>query len=200
MSVEYNGRARSVLYPGNYAVIYKRDGSIQIHGGDLIKPRNFIGPRGQLTITDNEIISKRGKEEIRITVTSVKQLLLLDYWSIDKIQLSRTEAELVSKIVSNPVKYFGFAPGHVYREYRTTVGPIDILACTKPVTDLDNTIYVVEVKRGKATINSANQLRKYMQAMPHSRVLGILAAPAIAKSAVDYCSEYGIEYIAVDFD
>lgn len=60
-SIIYDGRAYSTLANGRYLIIYKQDGSLLIHGGDLCKPRNYQGPGSILSYIDSKLISTNKK-------------------------------------------------------------------------------------------------------------------------------------------
>lgn len=195
--VIYDGRASSVLERGHYLIIYKGDYSLSIHGSDKIVPRNYQGPGAKLTISGNKITSKRKSEVIEIEIFNILWEQQTLGWSNDQIKITRTEKDLVNKIITNPEKYFGVAGLKVMPEYQTDVGPIDIVAMN------ESDIFVVEVKRKRITLNNCTQLRKYIDAWPESETRVVhpcMAGPSINPKAEKYCSDRGFHYIHVDFD
>jgi len=201
ISVTYQGRAKSTLKRGNYAVLRKSDGSIQIHGGDLIVPRNYQGPGASLELRGKKtLVSTRKNETIRILVHDIIDFVIMDDWSTDKIKLSMTEAELVQKILDDPMKYLCTNAAHKYTELQVKYGKIDILLSDRPVEcTTKNRFLVIEVKRSKVTVNNIVQLEKYMQCFPKNNTHGYIAGPCISANAAEYCIKKNIAYVAVEF-
>jgi RecB family endonuclease NucS len=193
--VTYEGRANSYLTVGNYLIIYKADGSLLIHGGDKAVPRNYHPPGTKISFINNSIIAKRKKETILININEILCYHVPNDWSISPIIMRRTEKDLVDKIVKNIESYIDVIPDTIIRERNTECGKIDIFA-----VDQENTHYIIEVKRVKATINHCGQLRKYLECFPNERVKGYIAAPNICKSAQNYMIEKGYTFLAVTFD
>ena len=193
-SVEYDGRAYSTLDVGNYLVIYKKDGSLLIHGCDLSKPLNYQGPKSKLEYKDNILISRNKKETISIRIQKIHNYVELNDWSSNKIQISKTEQELVEKLCDDIRGYLGIS-GYVeiYTEYRTDNGPIDVLVKN------DGKIHIIEAKRKKATKNNCVQLKKYQETFGEDTI-GYIAAPDIGDNALEYLEANGGKYIRVDFD
>lgn len=104
--VEYNGRAKSKLAKGNYLIVHKSDGTLQIHGSSKSPPINYQGPGAKLKVEGSRIISHRKSESIVITTSNIYQLTRLDAWSDNKAEISKTEKELVQKLSANSEKYF----------------------------------------------------------------------------------------------
>ena len=62
--VAYEGRATSTLESGNYLIVIKSDGSILIHGNNLLKPKNYMGPKARIVVGDDSIVATKKKETI----------------------------------------------------------------------------------------------------------------------------------------
>lgn len=199
-SVKYEGRAYSTLESGNYLVIYKADSSIQIHGSNKIQPRNYQGSKTKVEYLDGDIICINKKEKITITVNHVIFIKMIEDWSSHEIKISRTESELVEKILNNIGDYIDDSHKCVVeREYKTDNGPIDLFAYT-----LDHG-HLIEVKRRKATVTDGTQLNKYHEAVLTQNILipkltCYLAAPAIGKNAQRYLDEKGYQFIEINWD
>lgn len=124
---------------------------------------------------------------------------ILDDWTSAKIKIRKTEQELKKKIKNDPIKYLGILPNETYEEYQTEQGPVDLLFCMTSFGDPDNTLHVVEVKRGKINVNNLVQLEKYLGCLYEDKV-AYIAAPDIGVKAQKYCEKNSITYVCVDFD
>jgi len=195
-SVEYDGRAYSTLEKGRYLIIYKKDGSVIIHGSDLCKARNYQQSGSILSIEKDKLISINKKEKITIDIIEQINYTPLEDWSDSKIEISRTEKELVDKIANNHKLFINIEFAVIEREYRTDSGPVD-LVCITP----NNEYHIIEVKRNKATINHVTQLRKYVDQMQENdfKSYGYLASPEIGKNAVEFLKKNGFTWLKVDF-
>lgn len=196
-SVEYDGRAYSTLENGLYLIVSKQDGSMMIHGSDLITPRNYIGSNSTSYIIDNKLIFIRKSEKITIFLDEIISLSYLDNWSNNKITIKRTEKELVDRICDNWSLYFDIPFDIIIREFNTDLGPIDIVGYN------DDTFIIIEVKRKRAMTKDVTQLKRYIEAISKSdctkKIVGYLAAPEINSKANKYLTESGLLYLKVDF-
>lgn len=193
--VIYDGRAYSILESGNYLIIYKDDGSIQIHGANKIQPRNYQGAKSALEVDNNHIISRNKKETITININEIIDLTYLDDWSMSEVNICKTEQELVHKLFTNWDNYIDGEFQVIQKEFPTKYGPIDIAGY-----DSDGILHMVECKRGKVTIANCTQLLRYIEAMGHDNVVGYIAAPTIGDNAKKYLEEHGCRWISIDFD
>lgn len=192
-SVEYDGRASSSLTNGHYLIIYKQDGSLQIHGGDKIVPRNYQGPKSKLSLVDNQLSSINSKDKIIIYLKSISHLYALEGWSLEAISINKTEKQLVDKLYNNWSDYIQTPCQTLIREYATDHGPVDIVG-----NDSHGHTHVVEVKRRKASIKDVTQLRKYLECF--ITATGYIAAPDISHNAVSYAEDHNCKYIRITFD
>jgi hypothetical protein len=200
--VEYDGRASSTLALGNYGILRKPDGSIQIHGADLIKPLNYMG-KATISWDGDVILARSKKEKIRIRIFEVHHLMPLEEWSDSKIRLTRTEAELRDKIAANPEKYLGISLSdfEAFPEFKLNGGPVDIVFFPRGGGEC---LRVVEVKRNKIVKGDCYQLQKYMNELrklygEQYGYLGYVAAPRIIKNGRECAEEHGYAYVHVDF-
>lgn len=205
--VFYEGRASSTLERGNYLIVKKHDGSLMVHGGVHVPALNYMSSGSQVSVKGNIIAASRKSETIRIVVYACQHLLLLDDWSDNKIQITKTEADLTNKIVQNPATYLGSGNYAVYREHPTVAGPVDLVLVS---TD----VYIIEVKRRKITLKDCYQLQRYLDAFgklavaekesfkvdQDCEVIGCLAGPAISDNALEYCDTCEIRYLRVLFE
>lgn len=191
--IYYDGRASSTLQRGNYLLIYKKDHSFSVNAGSKIGPRNYQGAGSRLDIISNNpltIISVNKKETIKIIIYLIHWLHDLNELSSYDVKVTKTEQELVQRIVANPTHYFGGSVDSVTTEYPTSAGPVDIVARRGLL------LLVVEVKRNTININNCVQLRKYMEALDGPRS-GYVAGPSIASSALTYCQKHDYQFIPV---
>lgn len=191
--VTYDGRASSVLENGNYLIIYKYDGSVQIHGATKIQPRNYQSSGSSIQLNGNILTFRNKKENIFVTINEIMFVNYLKDISDTEVKLTKTESDLVDKLFNNLSDYIDRNFIIVEREYQTEYGPIDLIGFTD-----DGEKHAVEVKRGKATIADCTQLKRYVEALGDD-VFGYLASPDICKNAVAYLDKNRIRWIKVDF-
>ena len=85
----------------------------------------------------------------------------------------------------------------IKREFATELGPIDIAGITT-----SNILYIIEVKRKKASINHITQLKRYVESCgdDYKDIIGVLAAPEIGAGAMKYLEKSGLKWLEVQFD
>lgn len=195
-TVEYDGRAQSQLERGNYLIIFKGDGSLLIHGGDLAMPRNYMSAGTVCERPASDVLLFRNrKETIAVKLYDVLVDSDLPNWSTAKIKLVRSESELRDKLVADLPAYIpGFNFTSVTAEGATSLGKCDVLA-----VDDAGRRHIVELKRHRISVSSVVQLRKYIEGLEADgqESLGYVAAPTILDSALKYCAKHGITYIPV---
>ena len=185
--VVYHGRAASVADAGDYVVMLKPDGSLQVHGYKGVKPVNWQPQTDDLWVGLEEgqpvlVAERRNPEEfVRIVFleTAVAQALHLREGS--GFVLMGTEAEMQRALARAPEL---IEPGLTVldRELPTDVGGIDLFG-----RGADGSLVVVELKRAKATQEAVHQLGRYVtrvRELTGERVRGVLAAPTISKPAL----------------
>jgi len=192
-SVIYDGRATSTLSSGNYLLIHKNDKSVSIHAGSAIQPRNYMGTDSKLVLLDDTLIFTRKKEQLTIKIEELIYCQYMPEWSEDNIVISKTEHELVLKLLNNWPDYLDITCYSIEMEVETKYGKIDLLG-----TEFDGTEHIIEVKRTRAGVAAVTQLKRYVDAS--KMAFGYLAAPEIGKKAVMYLDECGYNYIKIDFD
>lgn len=192
--VVYDGRAYSTLEVGNYLIIHKDDGSLQIHNSRKITPSNYQGSKSSLKQRGHLLISKSKKETITIIIHQIISLTYLKYWSDAEIIITRTEQDLVDKLFYDWPIEGEFM--HIFQEYQTELGNIDLLGVT-----FDMVFHVIEVKRVKASISHVTQLNRYVEILAeHYDTEGYLASPEIGERAMTYLEKCGYNWIQVGFD
>jgi RecB family endonuclease NucS len=190
--VAYEGRATSTLESGNYLIIIKSDGSILIHGNNLLKPKNYMGPKAKIVVGYDSIVATKKKETITVTITEAISKMDIEDWSATNIELKGSEAELRDKIAESIKDYIGEDAIEVIKEFKTTVGSVDICAI-----DSLETYHIIEVKRGKASLSAVSQLHRYMENIGKPRMRGYLIARGISSSALTLLESHGYKFIDV---
>ena len=185
--VVYHGRAASVADAGDYVVMMKSDGSLQVHGYKGVKPVNWQPQTDDVWvgIEDGQAVlvaERRSPEEmVRIVFleTALAQALHLREGS--GFVLMGSEAEMQRALARAPEL---IEPGLrvLDRELPTDVGGIDLFG-----RGADGALVVVELKRAKATQEAVHQLTRYVERVREltgERVRGVLAAPQVTKPAL----------------
>lgn len=195
--VFYRGRAASVADAGDYLLIVKPDGSLQVHGHRGVKPVNWQPQSDDMRVTveDGSVVlySERFNpaEMVRVAFLepALAQALLLR--ESTGFLLMGSEAEMQQALARNPgVIEEGLSL--LDRELPTGVGGIDLYA-----RDGAGNLVVVELKRGKAGQEAVHQLRRYVDKVAESTgtpVRGVLAAPSITAPALEQLLGQGLEF------
>jgi len=195
--VLYSGRAASVAEAGDYLVIVKQDGSVQVHGHRSVKPVNwqpqtddiFVGVEDGVAVLRAERFNPGEMVRIAFLAPALAQALVLR--ESGGFVLMGSEAEMQQALARHPDV---IEPGLevLHRELPTEVGGIDLFA-----RDAEGALVVVELKRSKANQEAVHQLDRYVQSVRRlgpERVRGILAAPAVTAPALNQLGSLGLEY------
>ncbi|MEJ2287589.1 MAG: endonuclease NucS [Deinococcales bacterium] len=195
--VLYSGRAASVAEAGDYLVIVKRDGSVQVHGHRSVKPVNwqpqtddiFVGVEDGVAVMRAERFHP--EEMVRVAFLAPALAQALELREADGFVLMGSEAEMQRALARHPDV---IEPGLAVldRELPTDVGGIDLFA-----RDADGALVVVELKRSKANQEAVHQLSRYVESVRRltaEPVRGILAAPAVTGPALNQLGSLGLEF------
>lgn len=198
--VVYHGRAASVADAGDYVVMLKPDGSLQVHGYKGVKPVNWQPQTDDVWVGLDEgqpvlVAERRSPEEmVRIVFleTSLAQALQLREGS--GFVLMGSEAEMQRALARAPEL---IEPGLrvLDRELPTDVGGIDLFG-----RGADGALVVVELKRAKATQEAVHQLTRYVERVREltgEPVRGVLAAPQVTKPAMAALARVGHRFCEV---
>ena len=192
-AVAYEGRAVGTLDRGDFILIRKRDGSVSVIGGDLNQPRNYIRAT-EVKAQDDIIIFSNKKEKLIIQVEKLHWKNGITTWSTNKVELYRTEAQLVEKLIKSIDTWIPEASKQeITREYRTPAGPVDV------AVQFSHQLHLLEVKRRKATIKDCTQILKYDDHVENECHL-YLVAPEISDNALTYAEKNKITYIQLEWD
>jgi len=189
-SVEYQGRASSTLKTGNYLIIIKKDQSIQIQGINKVRPLNYQPEKSKFKIENNKIISHRKTESIVIDILKIHWTHDLSLLSNNEPEVTKTEQEIVEKLILNLPSFINDKIISIHREYKVENGAIDIYVKGEKLN------HIIEAKRHRVNINTCIQVKKYMECIPNSK--GYVSAPTINQKAINYCETNNITYIKID--
>lgn len=195
--VLYSGRAASTADAGDFLLILKSDGSLQVHGHRGVKPINWQPKSDSLDLMIEDgvavLVSERftPAEFVRVAFLEPAFAQALELRELTGFLLMGSEAEMQRALARHPEV---IEPGLTLleRELPTGVGGIDLYA-----RDDCGRYVVVELKRGKASQEAVHQLDRYVSAVAgqvDAPVRGILAAPAISRPALEQLERLGLEF------
>ncbi|MBS1263639.1 MAG: Endonuclease NucS [Methanonatronarchaeales archaeon] len=200
-TVEYRGRAESVLEEGERLVIAERDGAFLVHGPKGYRPKNWQPSTDRFKVLGGnpvvlEARRSNPREVVRVTFHEVKYAVLAHLVDDEQLRLSGSEMDIQRALARGPET---LEPGlrRVEREYRTDAGDVDLLA-----RDGDGNYVAVEVKRNPG-YGSAEQLDRYVRELKEGygdNVRGILAAPEISSRLEKYLEKLELEGREIDAD
>lgn len=196
----YSGRAASVAEAGDYLLLVKPDGSVQVHSQRSVKPVNWQPQTDSLRAVVEDGVAvlyaerHQPAELLRVAFLApfLAQALVLP--SEGEFVLVGSEAEMQRALADEP-ELIEAGLSVLELELPTDVGGIDLLA-----RDSAGRVVVVELKRGKANHEAVHQLSRYVQSVRRvasGTVRGILAAPAITAPALNKLGELGLEFKAL---
>lgn len=194
--VLYKGRAASVAEAGDYLVLIKRDGSVQVQGELRVKPVNWQPRTDDLFAVEADGVAVLNAERftppelLRIAFIEPALALALQLEAGDFL-LQGSEAEMHSALFAHP-EVIEAGLKVLDDELPTDVGGIDLFA-----EDAAGRLVVVEMKRGKASHEAVHQLDRYVAAVRRTTtrtVRGILAAPAATAPALEHLGRLGLEF------
>ena len=195
--IDYSGRARSYLGPGERMIILKEDGTVIIHQKAGRNPVNWMPPktRSQFRVESGKLVlactKQRERESMRVVVSEVKGIETFHLEDYERIELKGTEKDFVRELISDPsLIEKGF---RLTKNERVTVaGSIDISG-----VDSEGNPVVVEVKRSRAGPQEVIQLQRYVENLRRKtdeKVRGILVSPSTSSKARRLLVEYGLEH------
>ncbi len=177
----------------------KADGCVAIHSdGGAYKPLNWMNAPNRLVCEDQQwsVTNDRG-ERLLIGMMEVLSDTSYDLGIDPGLERDGVEAHLQELLAASPET---LAEGAVLvrREYRTDIGPVDLLC-----RDRDGATLAVEVKR-RGEIDGVEQLCRYLEYLNRdprlAPVSGIFAAQEIKPQARVFAADRGIRCIVLDYD
>jgi RecB family endonuclease NucS len=195
--VFYQGRAASVADAGDYVVMVKRDGSLQVHSHRGVKPVNWQPQSDDMRVQLEDGSAVLYSE--RFTPAEMVRVAFLEPVLAQALALRETSGFVLMGSESEMQRALARSPDLIEegltlldRELPTDVGGIDLYA-----RDRKGNLVVVELKRGKAGQEAVHQLYRYVErvrALAGMAVRGILAAPAITAPALEQLQRQGLEF------
>lgn len=196
-SATYEGRLSSTLDEGVRLLMVKADGCVAIHADiGAYKPINWMNaPNTLLAEDDRWVVTNPKGERLEIELHEVLQDVT---WELDTergLTLDGVEKELQELLADHP-DHLEDGLRTVQREFRTDLGPVDILC-----RDTEGTAVAVEIKR-IGEIDGVEQLTRYLERMERDPLLtpvrGIFAATTIKPQARVLAESRGITCAEVD--
>jgi endonuclease len=196
-SATYSGRLSSTLSSGVRLVMVKADGCVAIHADiGAYKPLNWMNaPNTVVEHPDRWIVTNPSGERLEIVIEELIEDLQVALDTERGLTMDGVERELQLLLADHPGHV---EPGltTVTREFRTDIGPVDILC-----RDADGRSVAVEIKR-IGEIDGVEQLTRYLERMERdpelSPVRGILAATIVRPQARVLAESRGIGWVEVD--
>lgn len=198
--VEYEGRARSVLDPGDRLILIKKDGTFAIHQELNLDPVNWQAPgcKNKVSLEKEGIVltSKKIKpnEEIKVFLDKIYNVTYCNMVDTKDLEIRGYEKHMVDLAWAQPeIIEKGFRPTR--REYQTENGFIDLMG-----TDSEEQLMILEFKSRKAGMNAVKQLKRYVDCFLDNKefVRGIIVAPDITINALEELESLQMEFIQME--
>ena len=196
-SATYSGRLSSTLSSGVRLIMVKADGCVAIHADiGAYKPLNWMNAPNTVTeLEDRWVVTNPSGERLEIVLEEVIQDVTVELDTERGLTMDGIERELQALLADHP-DYIESGLTTVTREFRTDIGPVDILC-----RDGEGASVAVEIKR-IGEIDGVEQLTRYLERMQRdpelAPVRGILAATTIKPQARVLAESRGIGWVEVD--
>jgi endonuclease len=188
-SVDYAGRLDTHLPPATRLLIVKADGSVLVHAdGGGYKPLNWMAAPCTLREEPGRwLVTNRTGETMTITLEEV----LHDsshHLGLDRGLVKDGVERHLQELLAERCEALGDGWSLVRREYRTDIGPVDLLC-----RDERGAYVAVEIKR-RGEIDGVEQLTRYLERLRVGlegvrgvfAALAVLAAPTVDIGLVGY--------------
>ncbi|MGQ9565631.1 MAG: endonuclease NucS [Candidatus Bathyarchaeales archaeon] len=199
--VDYHGRARSSLEPGERIVIIKDDGSVLVHRSGGYEPVNWQPPGCVFStsvvncVLQVRAVRRQPREAVHVYFNRVYLATALSLVDRGEFSLYASEEDMHRAVLAEPSLFEdGFKP--ISYEKKVEPGFVDVYG-----VDKEGKFVVVEIKRKTAGREAALQLARYVEAIRgtvNREVRGVLAAPNIAKGMQRLLTSLGLEYKVLD--
>jgi RecB family endonuclease NucS len=199
--VQYLGRAKSKLEPGERILIVKEDGSLLVHRPVGYEPVNWQPPgcifqiQADENVLEIRAVRRRPAESIKVFFDKIHIVFASNLVDSGEFSLYASEEDMQRAILLQPsLLEAGFKPTSY--EKKVEPGFVDVYG-----VDKDGKLAVVEIKRKTAGKDAALQLAKYVEAVKgkvNREVRGILVAPNIAKDVQRLLATLGLEFRPLD--
>jgi RecB family endonuclease NucS len=196
-SATYSGRLASTLASGVRLIMVKADGCVAVHADiGAYKPLNWMNAPNTVTeLDDRWVVTNPAGERLEILLEEVIEDLVVELDTARGLTMDGVERELQALLADHPDH---IEPGltTVTREFRTDIGPVDILC-----RDEAGASVAVEIKRG-GEIDFVEQLTRLLERMQRdpelAPVRGVLAATTVKPQARVLAESRGIAWVEVD--
>jgi endonuclease len=198
-SVDYAGRLDTHLPLATRLLIVKADGSVLVHAdGGGYKPLNWMAAPCMLREERGRwLVSNRAGETMTITLEEVLHDSSHDL-GLDRGQVKDGVERHLQELLAERCEVLGDGWSLVRREYRTDIGPVDLLC-----TDERGAYVAVEIKR-RGEIDGVEQLTRYLDLLNRDPLLapvhGVFAAQEIRPQARVLATDRGIRCVTLDYD
>ena len=196
-SVDYAGRLDTHLPAARRLLIVKADGSVLVHAdGGGYKPLNWMAAPCSLHEEPGRwVVSNRAGETMTITLDEVVHDSAHELGLDPGLVKDGVERHL-QELLADRCEVLGDGWSLVRREYRTDIGPVDLLC-----RDQGGGYVAVEIKR-RGEIDGVEQLTRYLERLRMSLdgVRGVFAALAFAPQAKVLAGSRGIQCVQLDYD
>jgi len=175
----------------------KADGCVAVHADiGAYKPLNWMNAPNTVTeLEDRWIVTNPSGERLEILLEEVIQDLTVELDTERGLTMDGVERELQLLLADHP-DHIEVGLTTVTREFRTDIGPVDILC-----RDSGGGSVAVEIKR-IGEIDGVEQLTRYLERMQRdpelAPVRGILAATIVKPQARVLAESRGIGWVEVD--
>ena len=200
--VDYHGRAKSKLEPGERILIIKSDGSLLVHRSVGYEPVNWMpGSNVVFNVQSKEnkleirAVRQRPPETVTVIFDRIRTCASLVLSDSGIFSLYASEEDMQKAILLKPeLVEQGFRP--ITYEKKVELGFVDVYG-----EDRNGKFVVVEIKRKIAGKEAAFQLGRYVDAVrtrANREIRGVLIAPDIAKGVQKTLVTLGLEYKHLD--
>jgi RecB family endonuclease NucS len=196
-TVDYAGRLSTRLPLATRLLIVKADGSVLIHSdGGGYKPLNWMAAPCTLSEEpDRWLVSNRTGEIMTIVLHQVLHDSAHQLGLDPGLVKDGVERHL-QELLADRCEVLGDGWSLVRREYRTDIGPVDLLC-----RDQRGAYVAVEIKR-RGEIDGVEQLTRYLERLQLGMegIRGVFAALAFAPQAKVLAAARGIQCVQLDYD
>jgi endonuclease len=196
-SATYDGRLSSTLTSAVRLIMVKADGCVAIHADvGAYKPVNWMNAPNTLREEPGRwIVSNPKGEELTIELEEVLEDVSYELDTERGLTLDGVERELQELLAAHP-QHLEDGLTCVQREFRTDLGPVDLLC-----RDEGGGAVAVEIKR-VGEIDGVEQLTRYLERMQRDPLLhpvrGLFAATTVKPQARVLAESRGIGWVEVD--
>jgi endonuclease len=196
-SATYDGRLSSTLTSAVRLIMVKADGCVAIHADvGAYKPVNWMNAPNSLREEPGRwVVTNPKGEQLTIELEEVLEDVSYELDTERGLTLDGVERELQELLAAHP-HHLEDGLTCVQREFRTDLGPVDLLC-----RDDEGAAVAVEIKR-VGEIDGVEQLTRYLDRMQRDPLLrpvrGLFAATTVKPQARVLAESRGIGWVEVD--